>query len=77
MAGTEVSAATMEPLQGNLYPGYYTNDKTYYLESNIFDAVPSYYGPLEQKRIITNIDKFCKDTKTMIKQLEQDKILKK
>ena len=68
-------------IAGPIYtPGYYTNDKTYYLESNLFDARSEkiLWSVRTETYNPSSIEKFCKEyTQTMIKQLERDKILKK
>ncbi|MUV03540.1 hypothetical protein GN157_07440 [Flavobacterium rakeshii] len=61
-------------------PGYYTTDKTYYLESNLYDtaseeliwsAQSATYNP-------TDLENFVKGyTETLLKQLEKDGIIKK
>jgi hypothetical protein len=66
-------------IAGPIYsPGYYTTDKVYYLQSNLFDsrseqllwsARTETYNP-------ANIEKFSKQfTEAMMKQLEKDKVI--
>jgi hypothetical protein len=68
-------------IAGPIYtPGYYATDKTYYLESNLFDARTEklLWSVRTEAYNPSSIEKFCKQyTETMIKQLEKDRIVKK
>jgi hypothetical protein len=68
-------------IAGPIYtPGYYTTDKTYYLESNLFDAKSEkiLWSARTEAYNPSSIEKFCKQyTETMIKQLERDGVIKK
>ena len=66
---------------GPIYtPGYYTTEKVYYLQSNLFDAQSEkiLWSVRTEAYNPTDIEKFSKQyTETMIKQLERDGIIKK
>jgi hypothetical protein len=68
-------------IAGPLYtPGYYTNDRVYYLESNLFDAKTEkiLWSVRTEAYNPTSIEKFSKEyTQAIIRQLERDGILKK
>ena len=68
-------------IAGPIYtPGYYTTDRVYYLQSNLFDARNEQllWSARTETYNPSNIEKFSKQfTETMIKQLERDGILKK
>jgi hypothetical protein len=59
-------------------PGYYSNDKTYYLESNLFDAETEkiVWSAQSETYNPSGLSSFSKQyTDAMIKQLEKDKLL--
>jgi hypothetical protein len=61
-------------------PGYYTTDKTYFLESNLYDAATETIIWSVQSKVYnpTSIEKSAKQyTALMIEQLEADGLLKK
>jgi len=68
-------------IAGPIYtPGYYTNDRVYYLVSNLFDAKTEkiLWSVRTEAYNPTSIEKFSKEyTQTIIKQLERDGIIKK
>ena len=68
-------------IAGPIYtPGYYTTDRVYYLQSNLFDAQNEQllWSARTETYNPSNIEKFSKQfTDAMIKQLERDGILKK
>ena len=68
-------------IAGPIYtPGYYTNDRVYYLVSNLFDAKSEkiLWSVRTEAYNPTSIEKFSKEyTETIIKQLQRDGILKK
>jgi hypothetical protein len=61
-------------------PGYYTNDKEYFVQSNFYDAASEEIMWSVQSKVFdpTSIAKFSKSyMTTLVKQLEQAKLLKK
>jgi hypothetical protein len=68
-------------IAGPIYtPGYYTNDRVYYLVSNLFDAKTEkiLWSVRTEAYNPSSIEKFSKEyTATIIKQLERDGIIKK